>query len=1643
MKKLFSIIVLLIFPIFIYSQCPGGPAIYLYSQTDVDNFGINYGMCKDVPYFLSISGNTITNLNGLANVETINAGLSLVNCPHLNDISGLNNLTSISGQFRLSRVGVNDLQSLSSLNSVGSLSIEFSLNSLAGLESLTGTLGSLRIVSSGITSLDGLENIIEVSNSIVIGSNTILTDISGISHLDLSALSSFNLSSNLQLEACEYDNICNLINNPGTTSISINNNAGNCENLTTLTNACNDSDGDGVENGIDNCPEIANSSQGDLDADNIGDVCDNCPSTSNADQADNDSDSFGNFCDNCPNDANPNQLDTDGDNIGDVCDNCPNIANMDQTDSDGNGIGDACELTLIPDPNFEQALIDLGIDSDGMVNGQMLTTDAIGVTYLDISNKSINDLTGIEAFSSLATLFCYENQITNLDVSHNSNLTQLICYNNLLTSLEITNNGDLELLRCSNNQLTNIDVSNNPQLISLWINDNSLTNINVSTNTLLEVLYCRDNNLTSIDLTNNPLLRAFTCSNNLVTALDVTLNTALESLYCENNQITQLDLSTLVNLINFNGSTNLFSILDVRNGNNTSISTFNASSNPNLFCIYVDDPVYSTSNWTNIDPQATFTDDPTDTDGDGICDAGDNCPNLFGQVGESCDDGDPCTIDEIITADCNCAGTPIMCDDGDPCTMDSCDPATGCISTPIPDSDGDGYCDAIDNCPNVANPDQADTNGNGIGDVCEPDITLIPDTNFEQALIDLSIDSDGIINGQILTEDALGVTFLNVSNKNIIDLTGIEAFVDLEHLNCKNNQITELNVSFNTNLRFLYCESNQLSEIDVSDNLNLEWFHFTNNQISTVDVTNNVKLISLVCEQNQISSLDLSQNNLLYQLNCSYNPLSTIDVSHNPNLIHFLCIGNQLSSLDVSNNTMLSSLRCQNNDIEILDLTNNTSLTYLVCHSNQLTSLDLRNNNNSSINTFQSYSNPNLFCIYVDDPIFSSSNWLDIDPQASFTDNPTDSDGDGICDDGDICPSIPAYEILYVDFNATGTETGKSWTNALTHPQTAFDLAETCEFVKEVRIAEGTYTPTTTTDRIVSFSIPSNLTVKGGYISGGTQSNVGVTIFSGNIGDPLDMSDNSYHVLVLPDGGNRNIFSITVADGYANGPGLHAYGGGIFCEGPSNNLIYKDNLTDLEIENNYALSGGGGIYIDGFTLGEAEVDLWYLFIENNTTEGIGGGILVNGNGNGVKINNYFNFIVNNTASSGGGIYYNAFGGLCEMVVDKSYFIENSAENGGAIFINGREGGTTQGVFNHNHFLVNSATNGASVYNDALNNNQFDLKIVNNTSYFNTSSGGSSIYNFYANPHLQNNLLWNTEIVTELANVVSTPTLLNNHIHGINTEDPWLNDPDNGYFDPLPCSPLINSGSSIGFNTTDFSGVPVPYPGGVEDIGAREYPGNPYGDNGTVIFVNPNSSGMNNGTSWEDAFTDINTVLADPPCGGRIDTIWITDGTFYPEGDENSSIQVWDGMVIIGNFIGIESSLMERDAIRVLYRSNPPITTLSGDIGIPGDSTDNSYHVFNIPPGYTITLKDVIIEQGNADGMGLEQEGAAIINKGSLILNNVLIRNNYGESQVYNYTQDATLIIDNSEVIQNNTGQAIKNLENAQLIFKNSNKVHKE
>src|SRR5690606_15938296 len=113
-------------------------------------------------------------------------------------------------------------------------------------------------------------------------------------------------------------------------------------------------------------------------------------------------------------------------------------------------------------------------------------------------------------------------------------------------------------------------------------------------------------------------------------------------------------------------------------------------------------------------------------------------------------------------------------------------------------------------------------------------ITYISDPIFEQELITQNIDSDGVVNGQMLTSDALAVTSLTISGVisngeyvYINDLTGLEDFINLESLIINSTMVEELNVSTLVNLKYLDCVDNMLTSIDVSNNVLLEYLDIT------------------------------------------------------------------------------------------------------------------------------------------------------------------------------------------------------------------------------------------------------------------------------------------------------------------------------------------------------------------------------------------------------------------------------------------------------------------------------------------------------------------------------------------------------------------------------------------------------------------------------------------------------------------------------------------------------------------------------------------------------------------------------------------------------------------------------------------------
>ncbi len=124
------------------------------------------------------------------------------------------------------------------------------------------------------------------------------------------------------------------------------------------------------------------------------------------------------------------------------------------------------------------------------------------------------------------------------------------------------------------------------------------------------------------------------------------------------------------------------------------------------------------------------------------------------------------------------------------------------------------------------------------------------------------------------------------------------------------------------------------------------------------------------------------------------------------------------------------------------------------------------------------------------------------------------------------------------------------------------------------------------------------------------------------------------------------------------------------------------------------------------------------------------------------------------------------------------------------------------------------------------------------------------------------------------------------------------------------------------------------------------------------YVKADAVGANDGTSWENAFTDLQSALF---VSARGDEVWVAAGTYFPtvDGGPDISFVLSDGVQVYGGFIGNETSREQRDP--ALYE-----TVLSGDINDPGYNGDNSHHVVTTNGVSDTTVLDgFTIRDGNA------------------------------------------------------------------------------
>lgn len=168
---------------------------------------------------------------------------------------------------------------------------------------------------------------------------------------------------------------------------------------------------------------------------------------------------------------------------------------------------------------------------------------------------------------------------------------------------------------------------------------------------------------------------------------------------------------------------------------------------------------------------------------------------------------------------------------------------------------------------------------------------------------------------KIYPDDVNKITELNVEDKKLTSLDGIEHLQALETLNCSSNTLVDLDVSNNLKLQKVDCSSNSLTDLDISHNSKLQEVNCGANVLTDLDVSNNSELQTVDCYLNNITTLDFANNTELTEVHAHNNALEDINISKNAQLKKVDVSQNELSSINISGSDNLEEVNISNNKI--------------------------------------------------------------------------------------------------------------------------------------------------------------------------------------------------------------------------------------------------------------------------------------------------------------------------------------------------------------------------------------------------------------------------------------------------------------------------------------------------------------------------------------------------------------------------------------------------------------------------------------------------------------------------------------------------------------------------------------------------------
>ncbi|MEP7109906.1 MAG: GEVED domain-containing protein, partial [Ferruginibacter sp.] len=430
----------------------------------------------------------------------------------------------------------------------------------------------------------------------------------------------------------------------------------------------------------------------------------------------------------------------------------------------------------------------------------------------------------------------------------------------------------------------------------------------------------------------------------------------------------------------------------------------------------------------------------------------------------------------------------------------------------------------------------------------------------------------------------------------------------------------------------------------------------------------------------------------------------------------------------------------------------------------------------------------------------------------------------------------------YVNQSATGLNDGTNWANAFTSLATAFSYLHTGDTIK---VAKGIYTPGNSNTN--SFQLKDSVTVLGGFADTGNPANSDrnfseyQSVMSGEIGLATNTTDNTKIILLATSAKDFIVDGFIIEDGYSN------YADTDY--GPVFLYAAAGTLKNVVIRKNYNYYKGSAIN----TL-NSKLTLLNSFIENNENENTSGTASL------------FNITSKSDVA------------IINCVISK----------------------------NKSALLLNQTNSKAKILNSTIFKN-YGYSSVHDTSSLVVQN---AIFYYNGNNYTTDSSEFKSDIYSSIA-VRNTITEVYNSSGANNLgNNPKFIDTakvagaDNKYFtndDGLrllnPCSPAINAGNNSFVATvpSDIAGYSR-IKNGLADLGAYEVQ-EAISQQPAVLYVNKTATGLNNGTSWQNAFTDLQTSFY--YCS---DTIKVAKGN-YPVSltDPAASYRLSNHRVILGGY----------------------------------------------------------------------------------------------------------------------------------------------